>query len=137
MAKTVVEFYPQRLYALAKAGGPIYRWVFVVCMRVDARTKQKLSNDMVKVRTGNLRSSQAPPILSTPGTRIVAIIQNTASYALMVHNGTRPHEILPRSKRALYFQMNGAPVFARRVHHPGTSARPFLRDSLVEVFASL
>jgi hypothetical protein len=138
-ARTQIEFYRERLYALGHGpSGPIYRYVVMVSMKVDARTKLALSNDMVNVRTGNLRSSQAPPIVTNTDTRIVAVLQNTASYSLAVHDGTRPHDIHPVRRTVLTgWQYQGAPVFARRVHHPGTKARPFLRRSLVEVFASL
>lgn len=139
MSGTQVEFYRERLYALgAGPSGPIYRYVLMVSMKVDARAKMYLSNDLVKVRTGNLRSSQAPPILTNAGTRIIAVLQNTASYSLIVHEGSRPHDILPKRRLVLTgWQYEGAPVFTRRVHHPGTKARPFLRNALVEVFTTI
>jgi len=139
MAHTQIEFYRERLYDLGRGpSGQIYRYVLTVSLKVDARAKLFLSNDMVNVRTGNLRSSQAPPVLTNVGTRIIAVLQNTASYSLIVHEGSRPHEIVPTRRRALTgWQFEGAPVFARRVHHPGTKARPFLRNALVEVFATI
>jgi hypothetical protein len=139
MAHTQIEFYQERLYALGLGpSGPIFRYVLTVSLKVDARAKLFLSNDLVNVRTGNLRSSQAPPVLTNAGTRIIAVLQNTASYSLIVHEGSRPHEILPVRRKALAgWQFEGAPVFARRVHHPGTKARPFLRNALVEVFATI
>lgn len=59
-------------------------------------------------------------------------------YALYVHEGTRPHLILPRRPGGtLAFQMDGRTVFARSVHHPGTKARPFLRNAATRVAAQL
>jgi hypothetical protein len=137
-SRTQIEVYRERIYALAQGpSGPIYTHVLALCMKIDARAKLYLSNDLVNVRTGNLRSSQAPPVLTNPGTRIIAVIQNNAAYAIYVHEGTRPHEIRPNQRKVLTgWQFEGAPVFAKRVHHPGTKARPFLRMAVVEVFAA-
>ena len=56
----------------------------------------------------------------------------SANYAAYTEYGTRPHEIVPRAKKALRFapkgmgRLTGSPrkggpvVFAKRVRHPGT-----------------
>jgi hypothetical protein len=44
-------------------------------------------------------------------------------YARFVVGGTRPHLILPRTKRALFWQGAGHPV--RQVRHPGTAPNDF------------
>ncbi len=44
--------------------------------------------------------------------------------------GTEPHVIRPRRAKALRFVVGGAVVFARRVFHPGTRARNFLKAAL-------
>lgn len=114
--------------------GPVYQHMTRVLTRVDARAKQLLSGPMVAVRTGNLRSSQAPPRIVVSGSSIKGVIENTASYAIFVHEGTRPHTIEPRRVKVLTgWTFNGAPVFAKKVNHPGTKARPWLRVSLSEV----
>lgn len=41
-------------------------------------------------------------------------------YADAVESGTRPHVIVPRTKRALAFKVGGVTVIRRRVNHPGT-----------------
>ncbi len=62
-------------------------------------------------------------------------------YAPMVEYGTRAHIIEPKDKSVLRFEVGkksrlsagkGGPniVFSKRVHHPGTSASPFMRNSL-------
>jgi hypothetical protein len=65
-------------------------------------------------------------------------------YAVMVHDGTRPHIIKPKRahtlrrssrgvvKPALRFEIGGQVVYARVVHHPGTDPRPFLDRALRE-----
>ena len=47
-----------------------------------------------------------------------------APYAAFVEFGTRPHEILPINKQALYWKGAEHPV--KRVEHPGSKANPFM-----------
>jgi hypothetical protein len=59
-----------------------------------------------------------------------------ADYALYVHEGTRRHVIRPRNPGGvLAFPSGGRTVFARSVNHPGTRARPFLRNAAERVAA--
>lgn len=53
----------------------------------------------------------------------------SAPYAQFVESGTPPHEIHARAGGSLRFVMNGEEVFRRVVHHPGTSARPFMAEA--------
>lgn len=48
-------------------------------------------------------------------------------YARYHHDGTRPHLIVPRTARALYWPGARHPVAL--VHHPGTKANPFIQDA--------
>lgn len=48
----------------------------------------------------------------------------TASYAPYVEFGTKPHVILPKNKKALYWPGAAHPV--ARVNHPGTKANDFM-----------
>lgn len=50
----------------------------------------------------------------------------TVNYAIFVHEGTRPHTILPRFKKALYWAGAAHPV--KKVNHPGTKGRRFLQE---------
>ena len=49
-------------------------------------------------------------------------------YGPMHHDGTGPHVIRPKAKRALFWPGARHPV--RGVHHPGTRANPFLTNAL-------
>ena len=52
------------------------------------------------------------------------------SYVQYEHDGTHPHIIRPRRRKALRFQVNGQVVFAQRVKHPGTRGSKFLTRAL-------
>lgn len=74
------------------------------------------------VATGHLAGSWELAQLSTLTWRI----HTSVDYALAVLEGTDPHEIRPSKAKALRFSYDGAMVFARVVHHPGTEANPFV-----------
>lgn len=57
-----------------------------------------------------------------------AQITASAPYARFVHDGTRPHRIVPRTRRALAWPGADHPV--RAVNHPGYRGNPFLTDAL-------
>lgn len=59
------------------------------------------------------------------------------NYARMVSEGTRAHEIRPKSARALAFRTSGGMVFATVVHHPGTKANPYVEDGLKRAYSRL
>lgn len=52
------------------------------------------------------------------------------TYAAYVELGTRPHEIRPTEKKALYWPGAAHPV--GKVNHPGTRPQPFLRPALYQ-----
>jgi hypothetical protein len=58
----------------------------------------------------------------------------TVPYALMVHRGTRPHEILPKRGNELVFFASGARgmklVRTTHVNHPGARRNRYLYDQL-------
>lgn len=52
----------------------------------------------------------------------------SVEHAIFVEEGTAPHVIEPDEKDALYWAGAAHPV--KRVHHPGTPATHFMRESL-------
>ena len=60
-------------------------------------------------------------------------IWSGVEYALAVHEGTKPHVIEPKNKKALYWDGARHPV--RRVMHPGTQANPYV-DRAIEQASS-
>lgn len=82
------------------------------------------------VESGRLKGSLH--LQQTPGRDGVTQYQvgSTVDYALMVHEGTRPHLIHPRLRRTLRFTEGGRTIYATVVHHPGTRPHHFLTDAL-------
>ncbi len=64
------------------------------------------------------------------GLGVICYVKTDSPIGIFVHEGTRPHEIVPRRARVLAFTVGGEKVFATRVSHPGTRARPFLTSVL-------
>jgi phage gpG-like protein len=84
-------------------------------------------------RSGHLARSMTPF-----HSRTMAGVGTNVPYAAAMNNGSKPHEIKPKTKKALAF---GGKVF-KRVKHPGTVARPFMvltdrdRGDLIRIMAA-
>lgn len=79
------------------------------------------------VDEGRLRSDIHMEI--RPG-QVSVISGSTVDYAIHVHEGTKPHEIVPKRGKVLRFKAkDGRVVYAPRVRHPGAKPRPYLRDA--------
>ncbi len=90
---------------------------FMRDLALDAVREQK---HLAPVKTGNLRRTIHVGRITARSAETIA----SANYAAHVEFGTRPHEIRPRTKKALFWKGARHPV--RRVQHPGTRARPFM-----------
>lgn len=55
-----------------------------------------------------------------------ATIQATAAHGIFIEEGTKAHIIKPKNKKALAFSSGNKMVFAKKVKHPGTKAKPFM-----------
>ncbi len=104
-------------------------------LMLEEKVKGKLSDDVLHVRTGNLRRS----IFSEVDDQGSAIFGKVASsgdvpYAAIHEFGgkTPAHDILPSKAQALAFVMEGKTVLAKIVRHPGSNIpeRSYLRSSL-------
>lgn len=106
-------------------GGPVFREVVERSERVRQRAKQ-----LVGKRTHNLENSIVKRVVrgGISGFEVLVGVETShVPYALIHHEGSRPHVILPRKGRYLVFTgRSGQTVFARRVNHPGTRPNPYL-----------
>lgn len=81
--------------------------------------------------SGHLRSSIGWQLEPGPDGQPQARITATAAYALFVEVGTRPHLI--QSKGNYPLRDAKGRVFGKTVHHPGTTAQPYLRPALFDL----
>lgn len=107
-----------------------------------ARVRGKLSGPVLKVGKGRLLNSIKSQMVENQQTIYVRVFSSGVPYAgIHEHGGrTRPHMIVARNAKALHFMAaNGADVFAKMVHHPGSlmPERSFLRSSLAELKENL
>ena len=84
----------------------------------------------VGTRTGALKASIHSRVdkgLRGPEARIGSDL----SYALLHHEGTKPHLILPKKPGGvLRFSSGGRIIYTRKVMHPGTRPNRYLTDNL-------
>jgi len=62
----------------------------------------------------------------------LVVVSFRKPYATYVHEGTRPHIIMPKKAGgvlAFYWPKAGKTVFMRQVHHPGTQGQHYLTDA--------
>lgn len=81
------------------------------------------------VRTGALRASIHMRHLRDSRGQFVRI-GSPLNYALMHHEGTKPHLITPNRAQVLRFVKGSRVVYAHAVMHPGTKPNKFLTDNL-------
>lgn len=58
----------------------------------------------------------------------VATVTVNEKYGQFIEEGTKPYDITPKTKKALFW--NGALNPYKRVHHPGIKARPFFQPGV-------
>ena len=93
-------------------------------VRVQAQAKRR-----VGVKSGKLRDSIKFTIKPTAFGQVVTL-GSDVSYALLHHEGSRPHVILPVVAKQLVFVAGGRVVRTNRVNHPGTRPNRYLTDSI-------
>lgn len=92
---------------------------------------------LVPRKTGNLARTIRPGTISRDAALVRAGGTSQVGYAAYVELGTRAHDIVPTRAKVLAWggerRLSGrlrsgakATHFARRVHHPGTKAKPYL-----------
>jgi hypothetical protein len=93
------------------------------------RIVQAAARAQVGVRTGALRASIHMRHLRDSRGQYVKI-GSALNYALLHHEGSKPHLIVPNRATVLKFATRGRVVYAHAVMHPGTKANRYLTDNL-------
>lgn len=104
-------------------------------VRKTTRTLLNRSATLCPVDTGNLRAGGRMKIV-VKSVGPVGIVEYIAKYAAAVNDGSAPHIIRPKRRKALRFEVDGQIVFAKSVRHPGARARPFLTQAAQLVAAA-
>lgn len=94
-----------------------------------SRRTVRLAKRQVGVDTGALKASIGYTLRAT-GAPIVSRIGSSNKIALLHHEGSVPHVILPKKAQTLRFKSHGRIVYAKIVNHPGTKPNRYLTDSL-------
>jgi hypothetical protein len=131
MGVIVFQEYPARWdYTFNSSDGLVGRWLLAGAFGVISAARRQ-----VGVRTGNLRQSihimkRSRYGVSGPGIEIGSKVK----YALLHHQGTKPHEIRAELNQFLRFSTKGRSVITRVVQHPGTQANKYLSDNLGVIY---
>ncbi len=115
-----VEFRNQLSIAVKKGLEKKYKEIGkIVCKNLGDVMEQSLGKKTTKVN--NIK-------FKIEGNEI--IIYTKDPVVTYIEYGTKPHIIRPKFKQALKFQVKGETVITKEVHHPGTKAKPFIRQGL-------
>jgi hypothetical protein len=119
-------------------GVKLRAYLFLLAGKIQA---EKLSGQLLNVRTGVLRASvHATPVTTTP-TTISGEVQAAGGPAFygvpLEKGGLRAYQIAAVKGRALKFLMNGKEVYAKSVMHPPQRAHWFMRSSAQQAEAGL
>lgn len=76
-------------------------------------------------RTGEAERSIEAEVTGS-GTSLQGTVGTTRLITIYLHQGMRPHDIEPRSKKVLRWTSGGKFVFAKRAHNPGIKKDPFI-----------
>lgn len=116
--KKTLDFY------LNEPFGPVGRDLHQRGRRIERAAKAQ-----VGVKTGRLKASiHMRQERSVGGQKVT--IGSPLSYALMHHEGTKPHIITPDRAQVLRFTSGGRVIYTRAVRHPGTKPNRYLTDNL-------
>lgn len=104
----------------------------VEAMRIslrDVQERARAKHDFT-TRTGDAERSIEASDVKVSGTSISGEVGTTREITVYLHQGTKPHDILPRKKTVLRWNNGSEFIFARRVHHPGTKEDPFIFNAI-------
>lgn len=115
---------------LRSQGGAVGKYLAVQGTKVQERAKQQVGySDNTESGHGHLRDTIVKRFVNVNG-GLSMYVGSDHPIALLHHEGTSPHEIVPTNAQVLRFTVGGTVIFATRVSHPGTKPNRYLVDAL-------
>jgi len=127
MARVII-YEPQLDFMINRPPGAVGRW-----LSRKGRVVVALAKSQVGVRTGALRPSIHMRHLRDPRGQYLKI-GSELPYALLHHEGSRPHVIRPKQAKLLKFVTRGQMIMTHVVKHPGTAPNRYLTGPMRRVF---
>lgn len=93
-----------------------------------ARETERNAKTGAPVKTGKLaQRTEADAMPKVSGMRVTTKVEAKQNYSIYVHEGVRGGKVIvPKTAKALRFQIGGRTVFAKSVVQGSQKARPFL-----------
>lgn len=126
MLEIEIKNLPQLIETLKKYPAISARWFQRAIEAGIAEVQKTAVKGIVPWKTGRLTQSFGEGIVIK---KLWAKIGPTVNYAIYVHEGTAPHIITPKNKKALFWEGATHPV--KSVRHPGTKPNRFM-DKITE-----
>lgn len=88
-------------------------------------------------KSGKLKFHATIGTMWTPTCYRIHFDSTVAPYVVYLEEGTGPHDIYPKFKKALKFDVKGKTMFAKVVHHPGsTKHKDFIKEKCVNAIVN-
>jgi hypothetical protein len=124
MTVTVV-FRPAEIDTLLNSpAGTVGRYLAAVGHQIMIAAKQQVGVD-----TGRLKNSIHMRHFRSGVGQLIEV-GSSLNYALLHHEGTRPHLITPNRAQVLRFSAGSRVIYTHQVKHPGTRPNRYLTDNL-------
>jgi hypothetical protein len=110
-----------------------------IVSEIQTAGKQVLTNfgDQAKENIANTKEFGGTKLRKTAKTKLnienpdkqKITVSMDSKIAVIMEEGSKPHDIVPKKKKWLYFEGSNGPVFTKHVNHPGTRATKFFEKA--------
>jgi hypothetical protein len=112
-------------YTLHSGAGPVGRDISKRADKILIGARRQVGVD-----TGALKASLRVTRHNRDPRGQFVMVGSPLNYALMHHEGTKPHIITPNRSQYLVFNKGGRVIYATSVRHPGTRPNRYLTDNI-------
>ncbi|MCD3202802.1 hypothetical protein G8V05_05165 [Clostridium botulinum C/D] len=104
--------------------------MYILCNLIAKKLEKSSKNNATwKDRTGNARQGIKGISTSSKTCRVFTIsLSHSVDYGSILEEGSEPHVIRPKNKKALYWKGAAHPV--KEIHHPGTKGTHELENTI-------